>query len=45
MIEEKEKISDIKVREELPMEEELKKKNRTKNIFAFIYPNFPMIQI
>jgi len=45
MIEEKENMQDLKMREELPKEEESKKKNRVKNIFAFIFPNFPMIQI
>ena len=45
MIEEKEKISDIKVREVLPKEEESKEKKRIKNLFAFIFPYFPMIQI
>ncbi len=45
MIEEREKKLDQKLGEEIPMEEESKKKNRTKNIFAFIYPYFPMIQI
>ena len=45
MIEEKEKILDLKVGEELPKEEESKEKKRVKNLFAFIFPIFPMIQI
>lgn len=45
MIEEKEKKLDLKVGEELPKEVESKEKKRVKNIFAFIIPFFPMIQI
>ncbi len=45
MIEEKEKILAIIAEEDLPKEEESKEKKRVKNLFAFIFPNFPMIQI
>ena len=45
MIEEREKKLDQKLGEELPYEEESKEKKRIKNLFTFIFPNFPMIQI
>ena len=45
MIEEREKKLDQILGEELPNEEESKEKKRVKNLFAFIFPFFPMIQI
>lgn len=45
MIEEREKKLDQILGEELPNKEESKEKKRIKNLFAFIFPNFPMIQV
>ena len=36
---------DPKLGEEIPNTEESKEKKRIKNLFAFIFPYFPMIQI